>query len=92
MSIKDTLKKLDELYTLTKEDWVLEIHQIITEPTCPIVIIRPEGSDTMRFSVHRDSIEEGIEAAVDLVYREIVLGEHREPSLTELLSELDTTK
>lgn len=79
MTIKDTLAKLDGLYSKTKTDWVLSLSLILTEPVCPTVAIYPEGSNTTRYTTTRDTIEEGIEAAVDLVYRDVILGERIEP-------------
>ena len=79
MSIRSTLKKLDKLYEITGQDWVLEIHHILTEPTCPTVCIRPEDSNMARYRIDCDSIEEGVQRAVDLVYREVILGEKIEP-------------
>jgi hypothetical protein len=74
-SIATTLSKLDGLYAKTEEDWVLEVHHMLTEPTCPSARIAREDSNALRYTVARDTIEEAIEAAVDLVHREIILGE-----------------
>lgn len=79
MSIKDELAKLDGLWDKTKEDWYLRISQSLTEPYAPVVSIAPEGSDMTRYTVWRDTIEEGIAAAVDLVHREVILGEKINP-------------
>lgn len=79
MSIEYELKKLSRLYELTGADWDLEINHSLTEPTCPTVVIRKEGSNSTRYRVDCDSIEEGIRTAVDLVYREVVLGEKISP-------------
>lgn len=78
MSLKDELKKLDGLYEKTGKDWELVAHITLTEPTCPTVIIRPEGSSMVRYRVDRDTLEEGIRAAVDLVHREVILGQRIE--------------
>lgn len=69
------LDRLSELYGLTGHDWELRISHSLTEPTCPIVSIAPDGSNTTRFMVHADTIQEGIEQASELVYREVVLGQ-----------------
>jgi len=73
--VEDKLKPLSGLYSKGWGDWVIEVHHILTEPTCPTVTIRPENSNAARYSVHRDTIVEAIAAAADLVYREQVLGE-----------------
>ena len=75
MAIKDQLAKLDGLYSLTDREWVLEIHHCLTEPTCPTVVIRPEDLQIARYRVDTSSIEDGISRAVELVYREVVLGQ-----------------
>lgn len=75
MALKETLARLDKLYSLTKDDWELIVHHTLTEPVCPTVIIRREGSNALRYRFDRDTIEEGIEAAVDAVHREVVLGQ-----------------
>lgn len=78
MSIEDALAKLqgDDLYEKTGRDWVLEVSHCLTEPTCPTVVIRPEDHDALcRYRVDASTIEEGIERAVDLVYREVIQGE-----------------
>lgn len=77
-SIKEILARLDGLYGKTQTDWVLDISLILTEPVCPTVSIAPEGSNTTRYTTTRGTIEEGLEAAVDLVYREVFLGERIE--------------
>jgi len=73
--VEDKLKLLSGLYAKGWGDWIIEIHHILTEPTCPTVTIRPENSNAARYSVHRDTVVEAILAAADLVYREQVLGE-----------------
>jgi hypothetical protein len=75
MTIKQTLAKLQGLYEKTNMDWEIYIRHSLTEPTCPSVVISPEGMEVARYRVDTDSIEEGIEKAVDLVYREVILGE-----------------
>ena len=73
--IKDHLKLLDKLYTITGDDWVLHISHILTEPVCPTVIIKPERSNISRYRVDAGSIEESIEMAAKMVHKEIVLRE-----------------
>ena len=79
MAIRDDLARLRDLYRVTGDDWVLIVHHILTEPTCPTVIIRREDSNALRYRFDRDSIEEGIQAASEAVYREVVLGQSVEP-------------
>lgn len=74
MSLKKTLAKLDDLYGATGVDWDLTIHHSLTEPTCPSVAINPEGMNLNRFRVDADSIEEGIETAVQMVFEQVILG------------------
>lgn len=75
MAIKDDIDRLGDLYRVTGDDWVLMVHHILTEPTCPTVIIRREGSNALRYRYDRDTIEDGIRAASEAVYREVVLGQ-----------------
>lgn len=77
--IEAALQKLGALYEKTGKDWVLEVHHILTESTCPTVCIYPEGNDSTRYRFDRDTIEEGIAAAANAVYREVILGEKIEP-------------
>jgi hypothetical protein len=73
--LDEHFKKLGKLYSLTGHDWILNIHHILTEPTCPTIVVHPEGTNMARYSVYRDSIEESVEAVCDMVYREVVLRE-----------------
>lgn len=60
------LEPLADLYELTGVDWLLEVHHVLTEPTCPTVTIRAEDdSDRFpTFQAHGDTIEQGIAAVV----------------------------
>lgn len=71
----DKIDQLGDLYLATGEDWVLEVHHVLTEPCCPSACVYPEGQRTSRYRTDRDSIEESINASVELAYREMVLGE-----------------
>lgn len=73
------IEALSELYDKTGEDWVLSVSVILTEPTCPTAIVRPEGKNNLRWSAHAGTIEEAINTAVDLAYREMILGEIIQP-------------
>ena len=73
--VGEALDRLSGLYEKTGQDWVLQVSHCLTEPTCPTVMIAPEGSNMTRYRVDRDTIEAGILASADLVYREMVLGE-----------------
>lgn len=75
MTIKENLERLAELYSKTGEDWILTVSHILTEPTCPQAVIRPEGSNMLRYAVHANTIEEAIIKSASLVYREVILGE-----------------
>ena len=81
MSIEEILKPLIDanLYKLTEEDWDITIHMSLTEPTCPTVVIRKEDSNSMCYRFDRDTVEEGIRAAVEAVLREVVNEEKIEP-------------
>lgn len=72
MAKTDHMGKLGNLFQETGHDWCLEVHHILTEPTCPSVCISPEGSNIARYMVHADSIEAGIEIACSRVYREVI--------------------
>lgn len=73
--IEDEVRSLGDLWDRTNEDWVLEVHHVLTEPVCPTVVIRPEGSNALRFAVHADTIAEGIVRSVALVRKDVLLGE-----------------
>lgn len=77
--LKDVMAKLDDLYERTGLDWVLTVHHVLTEPTCPTVAINPEGLQCARYRIDCDSIEQGIAEAVERVHREVVLGQVIEP-------------
>lgn len=72
--VESKLKPLSDLYSKTRQDWVLEVSHILTEPTCPTATIRPEGSNSLRYSVHRDTVVEAIVAAADIACREMIHG------------------
>lgn len=78
-SIEALCAPLADLYEKTGDDWVLQINYDLTEPTCPAVVVRRLGSNSVRYRVDRDTIEEGVRAAVDLCYREQVRGEKITP-------------
>lgn len=71
-SMTSLLKPLSKLYTETGEDWIIEIHHILTEPTCPTVTIRPERWPIARYRFDCDSIEEGVALATQRVTDEIL--------------------
>lgn len=73
--LKDILARLDDLYTRTEMDWHIEIDYCLTEPTCPTVVINPEGLAAARYRVDCSSIEEGVAEAVERVHREIIQGQ-----------------
>ena len=77
----DTTKMdaLSDLYEKTGKDWILQVSHILTEPTCPTASIYPENEPTDRYRADRDTIEDAINAAVDMAYRELVLGEKIDP-------------
>lgn len=77
--LKEIMAKLDGLYTKTGMDWRLEVHHDLTEPTCPTVVINPEGLECTRYRIDCDSIEQGIAEAVERVYQEVILGQIIEP-------------
>ena len=81
MSQIDTekLEALSILYEKTGKDWILHVSHILTEPTCPTASIHPEGEPTDRYRADRDTIEDAINVAIDMAYRELVLGEKIDP-------------
>jgi len=76
MDLDKILKPLEDLYTVTKLDWDLSIHHSLTEPTCPTIIIKPEGSTITRYQAHCDpnKFEESLQGLVNLVVAEIIEG------------------
>lgn len=88
-SLFDIYRKLAILYTITGKDWDMRIHVNLTEPTCPSVIIYEEDKPSLRYRFDRPTIEEGVRAAVDAVYREMVLNEKVEPECPLYLEEKD---
>lgn len=72
MTIRDEIEVLNKLYSETGDDWVLSIRHMLTEPTCPTIVIRPESAYISRYRVDADSIEEGIKRCVALVKREVI--------------------
>ena len=81
MTIEEILKPLIDagLFVKTGCDWDITIHMSLTEPTCPTVVIRKEESNSTRYRFDRDSIEDGVRAAVNAVLREVIDGEKIEP-------------
>mgnify|MGYP006893684592 FL=1 len=81
MSQIDTARMdaLSRLFEITGKDWVLRVDHLLTEPTCPTAYVHPEGDPSDRYRADRDTIEEAINAAVDMAYRELVLGEKITP-------------
>lgn len=75
----DKIAALGDLYGKTGDDWVLKVIHILTEPTCPTAIVCREGSNAVRYRADRNTIEESINAAVDMAYRELILGEEITP-------------
>lgn len=73
MITDDKMEALGELYDLTGANWVLSVNHILTEPVCPTVMLYPEGWEMTRYRVDNDTIEKGIQEAVDRVYQEVVL-------------------
>ena len=79
---KDTQKKMEALsglYSLTKTDWDLTVHQCLTEPTCATAVIAPERTSPTRYRVDADTIDEAIAGAIELCYQEQILGKKIEP-------------
>lgn len=73
--VEEKLELLGGLYERTGKDWTLTVSNVLTEPVCPTAVIAPEGSNALRYSVHRNSFVEAIIDAADLVHRELILGE-----------------
>jgi hypothetical protein len=74
MITNDKLELLqDKLFEATGRDWVLSVNHILTEPVCPTVIVHPEGWEMNRYRVDADTIEKGLQEAVERVYREVIL-------------------
>lgn len=75
----EKIRALGDLWDRKKADWELYVSHCLTEPTCPTAIVRVEGSADNRYRADRDTIEAAINAAVDMAYRELILGEAIEP-------------
>lgn len=71
--------KLAKLYDITKDDWTLSISVSLTEPTCPVASIAPDGSNMTRYTYWGDTIEDAVNKAVEAVYQEVILGNRVEP-------------
>lgn len=71
-----TKQKMDALgnvlYGETKHDWELTVHHTLTEPTCPVANVQPEGMQSTRYACFADTVEEAIAASVNAAYREWV--------------------
>jgi len=72
MSLGKKWEDLGELYTITGSDWSIKIHHCLTEPTSPMVVIKPDGWNMTRYAVWGDSVEKAVEKAVALVRMEII--------------------
>lgn len=75
MALKDHTDKLADLYSVTGADWSLHICAGLTEPVCPSAAIIPDEEEMehlMRYRVYADTIEEAVEKAVRVAYRELV--------------------
>lgn len=70
------MSRLRDLYNSTDTDWVLDVHHILTEPTCPTVTIKPELSNSVRYRYDENTILSGIMHAIEHVYQEKVLGKN----------------
>jgi hypothetical protein len=71
MTHEEKLNALAVLYDRTEEDWELRVSHCLTEPTCPTAIISCENKEAkfQYWRADRDTIQEAIEAVVDLAYR-----------------------
>jgi len=76
---REISEKLKGLWKKTGEDWTLSISVSLTEPTAPVAGIAPDGNNMTRYTCWGDSIEDAVNKAVDLVYREVILGEKIRP-------------
>ena len=70
--LREITDGLDDLYSITGDDWVLSLSHSLTEPTCPTAVIRPEGWNIARYRVDCSSIEESLQQVVALVRAEII--------------------
>jgi hypothetical protein len=72
MKLDRILKPLEILFSETGVNWVLELHHILTEPTCPTAIITPERWEISRYRFDCDNIEESLRTCVALVVKEVI--------------------
>lgn len=77
MSVIDheKIKALGALYEKTGDDWDLHLTLCLTEPTCPTAVVARDCSNAARYRSDKNTIEDSINAAVDMCYRELILGE-----------------
>ncbi len=73
------IKALGDLYERTGKDWTLSVSVYLTEPTAPCAIVQADNSNALRYAAWGDTIEEAINASVEMVYRELILGETINP-------------
>lgn len=76
VTTEEKLEALETLYEKTGVDWNLTIDICLTEPVCITAMVAPEDNkDYSRYRVDKDTIMDAYHAAIDLVYREMILGE-----------------
>lgn len=78
--LSKTLEPLRALYDKTGVDWSIEVHHCLTEPTCPTVIIRPEGLRRIYWRFDAETIEEAIQDAAAFTIARVLQGEATTPS------------
>lgn len=78
LTTDEMLDALGALYTPEYGDWVLTVHHILTEPTCPSASIAPEdwyernGPEFGGFQAMADTIEGAVAAAVLSAYSVLI--------------------
>jgi hypothetical protein len=77
MDFDKILKPLEDLYTHTGMDWDFTISGSLTEPTCPVISIKPETTNITRYTSHcdTDKVEATLIALIERVRLEIVEGQ-----------------
>lgn len=73
MKIEKVMENLGkDLWKATKEDWVLEVHHVLTEPVYPTVYLYKESEPDEKIRVDEETIGKAIKEA-DRIARETIL-------------------
>ena len=79
--VKELLDSFDGVYGTTGVDWELSLSHCLTEPTCPMAAVAPEGSNLLRYSMVADTVLDAILGALTVAHAELFLGEVAEGNM-----------